>query len=90
MAYIDIVAVKLRPERPYLFQAPSWSAIREGDQVKVETSNGTQIGEVVAKDTFDDARDDFDFIVKAMSATLPLKRVLGMIRYTEIDYTDGN
>lgn len=91
MAYIDVVAVKFSKEgKTYLFSAPSWTrAIHEGSQVKVETSKGEDYGEVIAKETFDEKSDDLQFVVKVAGATLPLKRVLGVVTYNEIYYPEA-
>lgn len=90
MAYIDVVAVKFSKEgKTYLFRAPAWtSAIHEGSQVKVETSKGEDYGEVVAKDVCDENGNDLQFVAAVAGATLPLKRVLGVVTYNEIYYPE--
>lgn len=91
MAYIDVVAVKFSKEgKVYLFRAPAFThALHEGSQVKVETSHGEDYGEVIAKDTYDENGEDLLFIAAVAGATLPLKRVLGVITYNEIYYPEA-
>lgn len=89
MAYIDVVAVKLNGPKTYLFRAPACTyAIHEGSKVKVETSQGEDYGEVVAKAFLDEGGEDLRFIAKVNGATLPLKRVLGVVAYHEITYPE--
>lgn len=95
MAYIDIVAVRHQEgQRTFLFQAPPWTyAIKPGVQVLVETKKGEAVADVVAKLTVDENGEDILFISAAMDATLPLKRVLGILAYNEIHYpaaSDGD
>ena len=88
--YIDLVAVVNQAgQRPFLFQAPAWTyALKPGTEVVVETVNGEKKGVVVDSITVRIGREELDFIVKAMNATLPLKKVLGVLEYTELKYPE--
>lgn len=89
MAYIDVVAVKLNGPKTYLFRAPACThAIHEGSKVKVETSKGEDYGEVVAKFFMDESGENLRFAAAVAGATLPLKRVLGVVTYHEITYPE--
>ena len=90
MAYIDVVAVKFSKEgKAYLFRAPGCThAVYEGAKVKVETSKGEDYGEVVAKVFMDEGGEDLRFAAAVTGATLPLKRVLGVVTYYDITYPE--
>ena len=90
MNYIDLVAVTHHEgERPFLFQAPAWTyALKPGTEVVVDTVKGMQKGRVVDSITVGVGGEHYDFIVKAMNATLPLKKVVGVLNYTEIKYPE--
>ena len=90
MAYIDVVAVKFSKEgKAYLFRAPGCThAVHEGAKVKVETSKGEDYGEVVAKVFMDEGGENLRFAAAVAGATLPLKRVLGVVTYHEITYPE--
>ena len=89
--YIDLVVCKHKDsDKRYLFRAPAWSSLEEGQDVIVETSNGLEPAIVVTVNTFDnDCKDtDTQFILKSMGATWPLKKVVSKIVVKELDYRD--
>ena len=76
--------------RKFLFQVSCYE-ISVGDRVIVETKNGNKYATVIAKHTVynePDKDEEYRFIVEAMSATLPLKRVLTKVREIDIDWSD--
>lgn len=74
----------------YIFQAPAWSGLKAGDEVIVETRRGKQPATVIDVYTgpFGDSEPLTTFFARAMGVTLPLKKVLKKIEYTELQYDD--
>ena len=78
--FVSLVAVKHKEyqDRSFLFEAPRGVTLKEGEIVVVDTQYGEQLGIVTAVHNFvyyDGV--DYNFIVKAMGATKPLKKVIG-------------
>lgn len=88
--YIDLVAVVHQAgQRPFLFQAPAWTyALKPGTEVIVQARGEETKGTVVDSITVRVGSEELDFIVKAMNAALPLKKVLGVLEYTELKYPE--
>ena len=72
----------------FLFQVPSYCGLNKGDRVIVETSHGEQEAVVKYTNTVSFEDDDFNMIVAASNATLPLKRVLKKVIYKDLKYDD--
>lgn len=91
--YIDLVLCKHHNnDRYFLFQAPEFSGLQNGDQVIVETRKGEKEAIVIDKTTVNTTSDN-DFIEFAMTvcnATHPLKKVLKKVVYIELKYGDEN
>lgn len=89
--YIDLVAVVHQAgQRPFLFQAPAWTyALKPGTDVIVQARGEETKGTVVDSLTIRVGSEELDFILKAMNATLPLKKVLGVVTYNEIYYPEA-
>ncbi len=94
MDYMDYVTVKhesvLMESQPYLFIAPAFSGLKEGDSVIVETSRGEQLAKVNAVTTVNMDDEIADFIIKSTGAKSPLKRVLKKIIYMDFEYEDDD
>jgi hypothetical protein len=89
MKFIDYVTVEHENNRhPYLFIAPAFSGLKDGDSVIVETSRGKQLAQVKAVTTVNMEDDIADFIIKSTGATNPLKRVLQKVVYQDFEYED--
>jgi len=90
MSYIDLVACKHpNDNRAYLFKAPKFSNLKNGDKVIVETRLGEKEVEVVAKYTIGSDQDELLSMIIALSgAEIPLKRVLKKITYREFEYEE--
>jgi len=90
--YIDVVLVKHHETdyETYMFQAPRWSYLKEGDEVIVETCRGEQKATVVASYTVSPEynEEEFNFILKASKAKLPLKKVLKKVEYETFSYPE--
>lgn len=83
--YIDIALVKFDyAEGQYLFQAPAWSALEEGDKVLVHDE--TQEATVKATFTLDTNDEVFDFILKITGARLPLAKIDGKVKLQKFNY----
>ena len=89
--WIDLVSVNFgRTQKNYLFYAPEYSRIVEGDEVICDTAIGPQRGTVVAV-TMSSGLDEEKcmFAIKSMGATLPLKRILTVFKRKDLDYLDN-
>lgn len=88
--YIDLVLCKHENcDRLFLFQAPSWTReLGKNSVVIVDTQNGEQIAQVMEKITVDAYSDEFEFIIKASGAYLPLRKVLSIIEYKPLYYDE--
>lgn len=89
--FVDLVAVTHgNGGKPYLFEAPQGSFIRDGSWVVVETQYGTQQGIVVASDnTIVKGGISYNFAVALAEATLPLKKVVGVVKELEYESEEG-
>ena len=85
--YIDLVLCKQRNGQ-FLFYAPAWSHLEEGTDVELDTKYGVQRGEVLKSVTVEQGSKEFDFVIMATNATLPLKRVLAYYTKHEIVYKE--
>ena len=86
--YIDLVICKHgNNPNAFIFQAPEWSALKTGDKVIVENKKGESeatVERVYTVNTKD--REEFEFIMMASGATLPLKKVLKKVTYRDFKY----
>lgn len=83
--YVDLVLVEQNGDR-YLFRAPAWSYIKEGEQVICETSRGEAMGKVITTYTADDDDKCMKFAVECCGASIPLNRIVGRLKYVEMRY----
>ena len=91
MGYIDLVICKHPVDsRHFLFQAPRFSYLKKGDQAVVDTARGEQTAFVIDAITCVEGSDEFNFIVTALKATTPLKKVLSKVAYMELAYKEEN
>lgn len=76
--------------KTYMYWAPKYSNICVGDEVELEDTN--DIGTVMAmKDidvNYNTDISNFKFWIMLCQATLPLKRVLAVIKTTKIEYKE--
>lgn len=88
--YIDLVLCKHENcDRLFLFQAPPWSKkLVKNNVVIVDTKNGEQTAHIVGVITVDAYSDEFEFIIKASGASLPLRKVLSIIEYKPLYYDE--
>ena len=88
--YVDFVLCNHEgSEKNYLFYAPAFSGIQKGNQVVVDTKNGTKVVNVVSVATV--PRDNLqfiDFIMNATGADNDVKKVISVIQYREMDYSE--
>lgn len=86
--YIDLVIAKHPVDtRVYLFYAPAWSHLKEGDEIVVDTQCGEQLAKVVYSISCEPLDEKYNFAVKALGATEPLTRVLKKVKYIGMDYS---
>ena len=84
--YVDLVVCKHDGcDAHFLFQAPAWSGLEEGDLVIVY---GDQKATVMNKITVDPTSEEYDFIVDATNAIKPLKRVLKKVTFRDFVYEE--
>lgn len=82
---MDLVLVKMENEQNYLFQAPSYCFLHEGELVMCETKAGEKLGTVVAIKSYESEDHDFyQFITKMNGVTTPLAKIKG--KFQEFDY----
>lgn len=88
--YIDLVICKHgNNPNAFIFQAPEWSTLKAGDKVIVETKKGeaeATVERVYTVNTTD--KEEFEFIMMASGASLPLKKVLKKVTYKVFRYED--
>jgi hypothetical protein len=86
--YKDYVLCKVEnSEKPYLFYAPRYTYLEQGDMVIVETKDGEKKAEVIQSITFEESSKEVDFIVRCTGATI-IKKILKTIRFKELDYSE--
>ena len=95
-AYIELVAC-YNPygETPQLFKAPAWSNLKLGDKVIVETFDDEHDGtaEMTVEKSYvidSDAEDEMAFILTLSRESLPLRKVLKKVTYTEFKYKEDD
>ena len=85
--YIDCVVVKYEDSpKKYLFQAPAFSYLQADQIVTVDSED--DVAKVVSTITLDVDSESFKFIVDALGAKLPLKKVTGQYIYKEFEYKE--
>ena len=97
MKFIDIVAVRFCVNNDpkdlltelHLFEAPAWSALKEGSEVMVNDFYlGERMAKVVKCYTINPSSEEFEFILAITNSGKKLGRVLGKIDYTEFKYEE--
>lgn len=87
--FVSLVAVKHEEyqDRSFLFEAPISYKIGVGSLVVVDTQYGEKLGRATAvHDFIRVGSDHYNFIVAAMGATEPLKKVIGV--FTPLKYEE--
>ena len=88
--HMDLVIVRIGREFPEVYQAPSFSGIRKGDAVVVETEEGDATGIVdsviTVHKTYD--KEMLKFMMLSAGCKEPLKRVRYRIKYVSMEYAD--
>ena len=90
--YFDFVLCKtLFTSKTDLFHAPSWSTLKKGDLVVVETSSGEQMATVMATMTLSkDNLDGIDFVMTVTGADTNVRKVLSKVEYRTFDYEEDS
>ena len=90
--YEDWVIVTHAGNDRFLFRAPAWSFLKEGDKVQVETRYGTQYATVVYTYTVSTTREkEYEFfkcLAELGGARFPLKKIIGEVNLKEFNYTE--
>jgi len=89
----DVVLVKFQEgTNVYAFEAPEFSRIEKGDEVIVDSLGKEKRGTAVAVKHFNMNYDDeeFYFVVAAVRASLPLKRVIAKFTREDMKYEEEN
>lgn len=86
--YKDYVLCKHQSERVFLFEAPAWSRLKEGDKVVVDTQYGQNEATVVKIITLSEIADKeyIEIMVFLANATEPLRKVIGKVELKEFRY----
>lgn len=83
---MDLVLVQMENSLNYLFQAPKYSIISEGDLVICDTKLGDRIGKVVAIRMSENEDGNFyKFVTQMIGVTTPLSKIKGVVRELEYD-----
>ena len=83
--YIDLVVVNTEFGKR-IFEAPSWSYLKAGERVRVDTRAGEVEGTVIDSSTV--AVDELDFYFNLTEATKPLKRVVARVIESRFEYPE--
>ena len=88
--YIDLVACKhANNDKVFLFQAPCFSHLVEGDKVIVETRYGNAEAEVIRSYVVGTDDDELiDMFIALSGAKKPIRKVLKKIIYKEYEYKE--
>lgn len=87
--YVDLVVVRHNGNdtSPYIFMAPKFSRLTEGDLVQVETCKGTTEGTVLASCTVQDDSDEYKCFC-LMAKMKPFKKVLRVYKAKTLVYEE--
>lgn len=88
MKTIDLVLCEhdLNKGQKFLFQAPMFSCLKNGDKVMVDTKYGERVATVVASCSVGEGTEQYEMIVQACGASEPLKKVISKITYRKFEY----
>ena len=88
--YFDFVLCKFDGcNKVYLFYAPQFSHLKNGDVVTVETETGIKTANVIASAPVrSDDRVLIDFIMKATGAPHDVKRVVSRLEFKPLKYEE--
>ena len=87
--YVDLVVVRHSgtDTSPYIFMAPKFSDLREGDMVEVETCKGKTTGTVLESCTVDNESKEYKCFV-LMAKMKPFKKVLRVLKAKDLIYEE--
>lgn len=74
-------------DKLYLFQAPKLANIEVGDYVKVEDTKDTAVVEKWVE-WIDTDEEDYDMILAAAGATVPLKKIISKLVTVSLKYEE--
>lgn len=85
---VDLVLCErgLHSGQKFLFQAPAFSWLENGDRVLVDTEHGESDAAVVSVCTVNIASEQYDMIMQACGVSEPLKKVISKITYRKLEY----
>jgi len=87
--FIDLVVCTYPvSNKKYLYEAPKFSGLEQGDEVIVKDAAGDHAAIVLECETFTKDDEKYCFIVNAMNAELPLARVMSKIVYHKFDWKE--
>ena len=86
---VGLVLVTFKKDRvkEYLFRTPKLECISVGDLVTVEGSDDQAVVKSCVR-YIDDDSDEYEMIVRAAGASLPLKKVLSRYIETKFEYDE--
>lgn len=87
--HVDMVVARTECGDRRLFEAPSYTGLREGDKIKVDTSCGV-VEATVVDVTMSEVYEGYlyNFIINACGATKPLRKVISKITETKFEYPE--
>lgn len=86
-ALFDAVLVSFpKTDKVYLFKAPAYSYIAEGDLLELENSDDGNAVKCIT--IYDNDGDEFDTLLKATGAMEPLAKVKAYFRKHKIEWED--
>lgn len=86
--YSYVVLVGHGGGKPFLFEAPSYPRLNTGDSVLCDTQNGSEQPGKCLSPTLYLGGDELDALITAARAKRPLRRVVGLVEVTKLQYKD--
>ena len=87
--FIDLVVCTYPLDHnKYLYIAPRFSNFEQGDEVVVEEKDGKRVAVVQDCETFTYDDDKYNFVLNAMGAITPLRRIVSKVVYHEMNWED--
>lgn len=81
--FIDLIVLK---NHHHVFQAPAFSQLKKGDKVVIESTKEDETAIVERVYTTRNSGDELEFILTASGTSMPLKKILKKIDYTDFEF----
>ena len=88
MSYTNVVFVRHGNTKPFLFETVSWPELKKGDSVICDTKHAKDEPGVCITDSISLDADELEAVATGVGATLPLKRIRGVVTIRPFEYKD--